>query len=166
MAKDQNLSLNPSKISGLCGRLMCCLKYECEAYREFKETFGEGVPELLPEEFYEDVESEDDYYTELLQVDGVAEVDYQLMVEAAEIERVVAEEPEEPAKRKKSRSKKRRSSKGSKKKERKAKDKEPKAEEAAAEAKPAAQAKKAPGSKKKRRPRRKKPKAQQEAKAE
>ncbi|MGB3993471.1 MAG: stage 0 sporulation family protein [Limnochordia bacterium] len=166
MAKDQNLSLNPSKISGLCGRLMCCLKYECEAYREFKETFGEGVPELLPEEFYEDVESEDDYYTELLQVDGVAEVDYQLMVEAAEIERVVAEEPEEPAKRKKSRSKKRRSSKGSKKKERKAKDKEPKAEEAAAEAKPAAQGKKAPGSKKKRRPRRKKPKAQQEAKAE
>ncbi|TKI97818.1 stage 0 sporulation protein, partial [Bacillus cereus] len=28
MAKDQNLSLNPAKISGLCGRLMCCLKYE------------------------------------------------------------------------------------------------------------------------------------------
>lgn len=30
MAKDQNLSLNPTKISGICGRLMCCLKYECE----------------------------------------------------------------------------------------------------------------------------------------
>lgn len=30
MAKDQNLSLNPSKISGTCGRLMCCLKYEHE----------------------------------------------------------------------------------------------------------------------------------------
>jgi cell fate regulator YaaT (PSP1 superfamily) len=28
MAKDQNLSLNPTKISGACGRLMCCLKYE------------------------------------------------------------------------------------------------------------------------------------------
>ena len=28
MAKEQNLSLNPTKISGLCGRLMCCLKYE------------------------------------------------------------------------------------------------------------------------------------------
>ena len=28
MAKDQNLSLNPSKISGMCGRLMCCLRYE------------------------------------------------------------------------------------------------------------------------------------------
>ena len=34
MAKDQNLSLNPSKISGSCGRLMCCIKYEEEVYRE------------------------------------------------------------------------------------------------------------------------------------
>lgn len=32
MAKEQNLSLNPAKISGICGRLMCCLKYEQEAY--------------------------------------------------------------------------------------------------------------------------------------
>lgn len=32
MAKEQNLSLNPTKISGLCGRLMCCLKYEQETY--------------------------------------------------------------------------------------------------------------------------------------
>ncbi len=37
MAKDQNLSLNPAKISGLCGRLMCCLKYENEYYEEVKE---------------------------------------------------------------------------------------------------------------------------------
>ncbi len=34
MAKDQKLSLNPTKISGACGRLMCCLKYEQEAYEE------------------------------------------------------------------------------------------------------------------------------------
>lgn len=34
MAKDQSLSLNPSKISGNCGRLMCCLKYEDEVYQE------------------------------------------------------------------------------------------------------------------------------------
>ena len=34
MAKQQNLSLNPTKISGTCGRLMCCLKYEQEAYEE------------------------------------------------------------------------------------------------------------------------------------
>ncbi|MDY2637994.1 MAG: stage 0 sporulation family protein [Phascolarctobacterium sp.] len=32
MAKDQNLSLNPTKISGICGRLMCCLKYENHMY--------------------------------------------------------------------------------------------------------------------------------------
>ena len=34
MAKDQNISLNPTKISGNCGRLMCCLKYEEEVYAE------------------------------------------------------------------------------------------------------------------------------------
>jgi cell fate regulator YaaT (PSP1 superfamily) len=36
MAKDQNLSLNPTKISGLCGRLMCCLKYENDEYESAK----------------------------------------------------------------------------------------------------------------------------------
>jgi cell fate regulator YaaT (PSP1 superfamily) len=36
MAKDQNLSLNPTKISGLCGRLMCCLKFENDLYEETK----------------------------------------------------------------------------------------------------------------------------------
>ncbi len=34
MAKEQGLSLNPTKISGICGRLMCCLKFEQEAYEE------------------------------------------------------------------------------------------------------------------------------------
>lgn len=46
MAKDQNLSLNPTKISGLCGRLMCCLKYENDEYEEAKEMLpdlGEWV---------------------------------------------------------------------------------------------------------------------------
>jgi len=36
MAKEQNLSLNPSKISGVCGRLMCCLNYEQETYEEIR----------------------------------------------------------------------------------------------------------------------------------
>ena len=36
MAKEQDLPLNPLKISGVCGRLMCCLRYEFEAYRDFK----------------------------------------------------------------------------------------------------------------------------------
>jgi cell fate regulator YaaT (PSP1 superfamily) len=39
MAKDQNLSLNPTKISGLCGRLMCCLKYEIDHYESGKANF-------------------------------------------------------------------------------------------------------------------------------
>lgn len=38
MAKDQGLSLNPSKISGTCGRLMCCLKYENDVYQELIKT--------------------------------------------------------------------------------------------------------------------------------
>jgi cell fate regulator YaaT (PSP1 superfamily) len=39
MAKEQNLPLNPSKISGLCGRLMCCLTYEFDTYLELKKDF-------------------------------------------------------------------------------------------------------------------------------
>lgn len=38
MAKEQSLSLNPTKISGTCGRLMCCLKYEQDCYEEFLRT--------------------------------------------------------------------------------------------------------------------------------
>ena len=37
MAKEQDLSLNPQKISGVCGRLMCCLRYEYDAYKDFKQ---------------------------------------------------------------------------------------------------------------------------------
>lgn len=40
MAKEQNLSLNPTKISGLCGRLMCCLRFECERYADAKDPAG------------------------------------------------------------------------------------------------------------------------------
>lgn len=36
MAKEQDLPLNPLKISGLCGRLMCCLRYEYDAYKDYK----------------------------------------------------------------------------------------------------------------------------------
>lgn len=43
MAKEQNLSLNPTKISGTCSRLMCCLKYEQEAYEDLlKNTPNNG----------------------------------------------------------------------------------------------------------------------------
>jgi cell fate regulator YaaT (PSP1 superfamily) len=46
MAKEQDLPLNPTKISGICGRLMCCLKYEVAAYEEFNQkapAFGSEV---------------------------------------------------------------------------------------------------------------------------
>lgn len=50
MAKEQNLPLNPMKISGLCGRLMCCLKYEQEQYVSFrKEAPAKGTPVQLGE---------------------------------------------------------------------------------------------------------------------
>lgn len=42
MAKEQSLSLNPTKISGQCGRLMCCLTYEFETYRDLKK----GLPKV------------------------------------------------------------------------------------------------------------------------
>ncbi len=41
MAKEQNISLNPGKISGICGRLMCCLNYENDMYIEEKENLPE-----------------------------------------------------------------------------------------------------------------------------
>ncbi len=47
MAKNQNLSLNPTKISGICGRLMCCLKYESEGYLCDKKCVK--LPEIPPE---------------------------------------------------------------------------------------------------------------------
>jgi len=42
MAKIQNLSLNPTKISGICGRLMCCLKYENDTYNDIRK----GMPDI------------------------------------------------------------------------------------------------------------------------
>lgn len=41
MAKDQNMTLTPSKISGICGRLLCCLEYESEWYQKVRELMPE-----------------------------------------------------------------------------------------------------------------------------
>lgn len=41
MAKNQNISLTPSKINGVCGRLLCCLKYENETYKECRKNLPE-----------------------------------------------------------------------------------------------------------------------------
>ncbi len=76
MAKEQNISLNPSKISGNCGRLMCCLKYEQEAYEEklsrlpkvgaiVKTEDGEGVVdnvEVLKEQLKVKFKDGDEYF--------------------------------------------------------------------------------------------------------
>lgn len=46
MAKEQNLSLSPTKISGLCGRLMCCLQYEEEAYESMRKVMPKVGKEI------------------------------------------------------------------------------------------------------------------------
>ena len=76
MAKEQNISLNPSKISGNCGRLMCCLKYEQEAYEDklrrlpnvgaiVKTPDGEGTVEnveILKEQLRVKLKDGDDFF--------------------------------------------------------------------------------------------------------
>ena len=55
MAKNQRLALNPSKINGVCGRLLCCLNYENELYEENKvgmpnvgeEIVVNGIPRIV-----------------------------------------------------------------------------------------------------------------------
>lgn len=50
MAKEQNISLNPGKISGLCGRLMCCLNYEQEYYEEMNKKMPRPNSEVTTPE--------------------------------------------------------------------------------------------------------------------
>ena len=47
MAKEQNLSLNPTKISGVCGRLMCCLKYEQDHYEQTRKMMPRVGKEVI-----------------------------------------------------------------------------------------------------------------------
>ena len=49
MAKNQNLALNPSKINGACGRLLCCLAYEDDTYTEL----SDGLPRVGQKVKYE-----------------------------------------------------------------------------------------------------------------
>lgn len=50
MAKGQNLSLNPTKISGVCGRLMCCLRFEADAYEKAEEALPDtGAKVVTPD---------------------------------------------------------------------------------------------------------------------
>ena len=49
MAKNQNLALNPSKINGACGRLLCCLAYEDDVYTEC----NKGLPKVGQKKKYD-----------------------------------------------------------------------------------------------------------------
>lgn len=49
MAKNQNIALNPSKINGVCGRLLCCLKYEDEGYKECRKCLPKIGDKVLTE---------------------------------------------------------------------------------------------------------------------
>lgn len=85
MAKEQNMSLNPAKISGNCGRLMCCLKYESEVYEDklkrlpnvgatVKTDDGEGTVEgieTLKEVLRVKIEDGDSFYTKRYNVKDV-----------------------------------------------------------------------------------------------
>jgi cell fate regulator YaaT (PSP1 superfamily) len=87
MAKDQNLSLNPTKISGLCGRLMCCLKYEHDHYEAKKSSLpkvgarvvtslGEGrVTNLDMQERFTQVKMRETGKIERFEIDEVAEME-------------------------------------------------------------------------------------------
>ncbi len=79
MAKNQGLSLNPAKISGLCGRLMCCLKYENAHYAETLKLMPKVGSIVTTPKGKATVESVDllkrTIKTKLSDVDGIAEVD-------------------------------------------------------------------------------------------
>ena len=68
MAKEQGLSLNPTKISGTCGRLMCCLKYEQDAYEDLLERTP-GVGSIVENENGKGVVKEINLLRELLKVE-------------------------------------------------------------------------------------------------
>ena len=50
MAKEQKLSLDPSKVSGICGRLLCCLMYECQTYREMGKRLPKEGTKVITEQ--------------------------------------------------------------------------------------------------------------------
>ena len=80
MAKNQNLSLNPTKINGICGRLLCCLKYENECYQECKKLLpkiGETVEVNGEKGQVVSVNLIKQTYTVDLKNQGLVEVKYQ-----------------------------------------------------------------------------------------
>lgn len=77
MAKDQNLSLNPVKISGTCGRLMCCLRYEFEQYLELAGQLPDiGAKVTLPEGIGEVVDRNIPKQTAIIEMPSNARLEY------------------------------------------------------------------------------------------
>jgi len=72
MAKKQNLSLNPSKISGQCGRLLCCLSYENDMYQKERRPGSGPAPDL--EALREDMEGHQEQAFEVLKGSTLADV--------------------------------------------------------------------------------------------
>jgi cell fate regulator YaaT (PSP1 superfamily) len=98
MAKTQNLSLNPTKISGVCGRLMCCLAYEYDVYDEFRR----GLPKVgkkVNTSKGEGVVLKHDPLTETILV----RIDEETTLELTKAQ-LLAEEPPPPPKRSKKKS--------------------------------------------------------------
>ena len=97
MAKDQSLSLNPAKISGICGRLMCCLKYENHLYenadccktREFIPRNGQRVMTALGEGMVTSVNRKQHIVSVELAKDNVITVSIDEVVEVS----IVKNEP-------------------------------------------------------------------------
>lgn len=96
MAKDQSLSLNPAKISGICGRLMCCLKYEnhmyegncnqsCKNCREFIPRPGQKVVTPLGEGMVRSVNRKQHLVTVELAPDNVLTLSIDEVVEVAAV---------------------------------------------------------------------------------
>lgn len=99
MAKDQNLSLNPTKISGICGRLLCCLKYEnhlyckqgckgCDKDRDLRVYFKPGMQVVTPlgEGKIVSVNRREKTAGVQLSVDNIVTVGWDEVVEASKVE--------------------------------------------------------------------------------
>ncbi len=71
MAKDQGLSLNPSKLSGICGRLFCCLSYENDVYAELQKDFPKE-----DEKVYDPVEKREGIITKVLVIPKTLQVKF------------------------------------------------------------------------------------------
>jgi cell fate regulator YaaT (PSP1 superfamily) len=101
MAKDQNLTLSPSKISGACGRLLCCLAYEDETYRELKKgmpSIGSRVDTSAGEGTITDVHYLARTLAVTLDSGAAVKADPDDVIVLSEPEPVGDEEDEEPAK--------------------------------------------------------------------